>query len=314
MRCIIAIWPAGPPKLRQPILSQTLKNSPKVGAARRPTACVFDCHDHSRHLGRPVVTLLRGKAQIGEQRIVDHEAAVAAGHDRRRRRAPTARATPRAGRRPPARDRAARCRRRARSARAGASDGSSSSPNSLSMVSKLQRGPSCEISTPSMSNGMAPVSLATSDDLGRDRRYRMRACGSRKRRISHGQATRSIFGRRRVTQRLGRCGAKRSSAALLDQRQLGFGPGGIAAGQHARVDSLAAQMRRRNLAHVMGEAAGEHDRTVAVERGRPSLDVGDVAPHRARQQARRRVVDRALARIDDLRRLRGADQGPEIVR
>ena len=73
-------------------------------------------------------------------------------------------------------------------------------------------------------------------------------------------------------------------------------------------------MRRRNLAHLMGEAAGEHDRPVAIERGRPLFDVGDVAPDRARQQARRRVVDRAFARIDDLRRVRGADQVPKIVR
>ena len=37
---------------------------------------------------------------------------------------------------------------------------------------------------------------------------------SMKRRISHGHATRSIFGRRRVTHRLGDFGAKRSSAAF----------------------------------------------------------------------------------------------------
>src|SRR3954452_10608444 len=30
MRCIMAIWAAGPPKLMHPILSQTLKNSPKL--------------------------------------------------------------------------------------------------------------------------------------------------------------------------------------------------------------------------------------------------------------------------------------------
>src|SRR5262249_39368262 len=30
-RCIIAICPAGPPKLMQPIFSQTRKNSPKLG-------------------------------------------------------------------------------------------------------------------------------------------------------------------------------------------------------------------------------------------------------------------------------------------
>ena len=36
MRCIIAIWPAGPPKLMQPILSQTLKNSRSSGLCVPP--------------------------------------------------------------------------------------------------------------------------------------------------------------------------------------------------------------------------------------------------------------------------------------
>ena len=34
----------------------------------------FCCASHSRRLGGPVVPLLRGKAEIGEQPIVDHEA------------------------------------------------------------------------------------------------------------------------------------------------------------------------------------------------------------------------------------------------
>ena len=65
----------------------------------------------------------------------------------------------------------------------------------------------------------------------------MRACGSMKRRISHGQATRSIFGRRRVTQRLGRFGAKRSSAALLTSGSPASVQAGIAALQHAGIDA-----------------------------------------------------------------------------
>jgi hypothetical protein len=43
-----------------------------------------------------------------------------------------------------------------------ASDGSVSSPNSLSMVSNEQRSPSWEISMPSMSNGMAPLTFDAS--------------------------------------------------------------------------------------------------------------------------------------------------------
>src|SRR3954453_8470583 len=68
-RCIMAIWPAGPPKLTQPILSQSQKNSANDG--RRATCCSVVM---SRGFGWSVVALLRGKAQVGEQCIVDHEA------------------------------------------------------------------------------------------------------------------------------------------------------------------------------------------------------------------------------------------------
>src|SRR5450755_3872781 len=64
-RCIRAICAAGPPKLMQPILSQTLKASPKVGFA---SALI------SRHLCRPIVSFVGGKAQPGEQCVIDHEA------------------------------------------------------------------------------------------------------------------------------------------------------------------------------------------------------------------------------------------------
>src|SRR5437762_2839699 len=79
IRCIMAIWPAGPPKLMQPILSQTLKNSPKSGRPSPTTGDgAADCAGirfmSSRRLGRPVVAFLRGEAQPREQRIVDHEA------------------------------------------------------------------------------------------------------------------------------------------------------------------------------------------------------------------------------------------------
>src|SRR4249919_824030 len=74
MRCIMAIWPAGPPKLMRPILSQTLKNSPKLEVCAPTEVRTVSVVIGSRHLGGPVVPLLRGKAEIGEQPIVDHEA------------------------------------------------------------------------------------------------------------------------------------------------------------------------------------------------------------------------------------------------
>src|SRR4029079_9284163 len=68
-RCISAICPAGPPNDRQPILNQTLNASLKFGPSGADAALVM-----SRYFRRPVVPLLRGKAEVREQRIVDHEA------------------------------------------------------------------------------------------------------------------------------------------------------------------------------------------------------------------------------------------------
>src|SRR6185369_4069499 len=76
MRCIMAIWPAGPPKLMQPILSQSQKASPKLGAAPVPTGAVSVCTVISRRLCGPVVPLLGRMARPSEQRIIDHEPAL----------------------------------------------------------------------------------------------------------------------------------------------------------------------------------------------------------------------------------------------
>src|SRR5450759_2177601 len=83
MRCIMAICPTGPPKLMQPIFSQTLKASAKVGFGPVFMSCRFlFAHDLIR---KPVPTF-RDHARTGqlcrssaakrsEQGIVDHEAA-----------------------------------------------------------------------------------------------------------------------------------------------------------------------------------------------------------------------------------------------
>src|SRR5665213_2454556 len=87
MRCIMAIWPAGPPKLMQPIFSQTRKASPKLGCVLLSIVVM-----RSRSLGRPVMAFLGGKAQPGEQGIVNHETAfeqpmiVVAGQNRQTER------------------------------------------------------------------------------------------------------------------------------------------------------------------------------------------------------------------------------------
>src|SRR5439155_21274658 len=78
-----------------------------------------------------------------------------------------------------------------------ASDGSCSWYLSRN-ASKLQRGPSCDSSTPSTSKGIAPVSCATrATSLGGTNRNS--ASLSIKRSMSHGHAIRSIFGLSLVT-------------------------------------------------------------------------------------------------------------------
>src|SRR4051795_6241555 len=76
MRCIMAIWPAGPPKLMQPIFSHSQKASPNVGAASVLTGAVSVCTVISRRLCGPVVPLLGRMPRPREQRIVDDETAL----------------------------------------------------------------------------------------------------------------------------------------------------------------------------------------------------------------------------------------------
>ena len=82
-----------------------------------------------------------------------------------------------------------------------------------------------------------------------DRRRECAPRASMKRRISHGQATRSIFGRRRVTHRLG-AGREALQRRLGDERQTGLGPGLIAACQHAGGEPARPQIGRRHLAEL----------------------------------------------------------------
>src|SRR5436305_10374940 len=75
MRCIMAIWPAGPPKLMQPIFSHSQKASPNVGAVSVPMGAVSVCTVISCRLCRPVVPFLGRMPRPGEQRIINDEAA-----------------------------------------------------------------------------------------------------------------------------------------------------------------------------------------------------------------------------------------------
>jgi hypothetical protein len=72
MRCIVAICPAGPPKLMQPILSQTMKASRKLGwAVESKVAILF------KPPWPAVLCRAGGKTQQGNRRIIDEKASLA---------------------------------------------------------------------------------------------------------------------------------------------------------------------------------------------------------------------------------------------
>ena len=215
-RCINAICPAGPPKLMQPIFSQTRKASPKLD---RAVASVVDICVMRLWPASCVALPRQSAAMRREHRI-------------RRIRAASSpwSSSPASADRPSE----TACKPAASAAMSGRAvsapltisasrirEGSPSNPNNWSMVSNEQRSPTWLSSTSLMSNGTPPLSRATLFTWSGSTN-RMRACGSRKRRISHGQAMRSIFGRRRVTQTLGRCGAIRSSSVLATKGRPAF--------------------------------------------------------------------------------------------
>src|SRR4051812_11439485 len=68
MRCIMAIWPAGPPKLMQPILSQTLKNSPKLEVSAPTEVRVVSVVFIQAALADRAVPPLRGQSSFGEMK------------------------------------------------------------------------------------------------------------------------------------------------------------------------------------------------------------------------------------------------------
>ena len=117
-------------------------------------------------------------------------------------------------------------------------------PNSSTITSKVQSSPRWLQNTSSMSNGVAPkrsATAATSDGATN----RKTAFGSTKRRISQGQAMRSIFGRARVTQTVRPCASRGGSFAVRHQRQLGGAPGLEAALERFGRDALRGAARRR---------------------------------------------------------------------
>ena len=105
------------------------------------------------------------------------------------------------------------------------------------MVSKVHVSPRWLQNTPSMSNGVALKRSATAG-TSEGATNRKTASGSMKRRISHGQAMRSTFGRARVTHTVRPCCVAGRQLVRADQRLAAGLPGLEAAFQGLRVDAL----------------------------------------------------------------------------
>ena len=236
-------------------------------------ACAHACPCLAR---RPVVGLGRGVAAPGVERVVDHHAVlelleVVGVHARQaERHAPAARP-------PAARGRAARCRRRARSPRAAAAPGRRGRTPSTK-ASKLQCSPRwVQNRRPSTSKGMAPK-------RSRDRRAprpaatnRNSASGSMKRRISHGQAMRSIFGRSRVTQTVRPAASRGGRRSAAPSAVPGVGPG-----QRSRPRSALG--RGAGLAQPGGGALAELQALLADD-DRGAAGISALAPWLDRRRA-----------------------------
>ena len=197
-----AICPAGPPKREQADLGPDAERLAEgrrrsLRAARAAMIASDRPLSAARLRRRPVVRLL---GRVAAPAIEAHRRAPCRPRAARDRRGTCASSPSEAASRPAAcgARSSARCRRRARSA-ASCSSGGDLRPNSSSMVSNVQVSPRWLQNTSSMSNGVAlkrSATASTSDGATN----RNTASGSTKRRISHGQAMRSTFGRARVTQ------------------------------------------------------------------------------------------------------------------
>ena len=268
-------------------------------AAPRPTA--RRRHVRRRLARRPVVGLVGGVAAPAVEGVVEAACRLRAGRGRRHTCA-RGRARRRAGRPPRARDRAAPYRRRARWSPAGAA-ARSARPNSSTIESKVHRSPRWLQNTPSMSNGVAPKRSATActSDGATNRKT---AAGSTKRRISHGQAMRSIFGRERVTQTVRpRRGAAACSAPSAGRPRPGCDAALEGIGRHA----LVAKPGRRPLAELQPVAGRSRSRS-GRRTPEPTRTACRRPPHRAGNQPGIGGEILIEADIDQGRTLRRADR------
>ena len=207
------------------------------------------------------------------------------------------------------RDRGGRYRRRARSPRAARAR-ASARPNSSIITSKVQGSPRWLQNTPSMSNG-APPNCSATPSTSDGATNRNSAAGSTKRRISHGQAMRSIFGRARVTQTVRPCGSRGGSLACRHERQAALRPGVEAAVENFGGSPGVAQPGRNALAELQAlrqMTTTDRPRNSAAQSAALSGE-RRTEPGMSRGSARKVVV---RAHIDERGAFRRADQASEF--
>ena len=268
-------------------------------------------HRSGLRLGcRPVVGLAGRVAAPAVERIVQAASRPRAARDRPHTCA-TGRARRRAGPALRARDRAARCRRRERWSQAGRS-GSLARPNSSIITSNVQRSPRWLQNTFSMSNGVASnrsATACTSDGATN----RNTACGSTKRRISQGQAMRSIFGRARVTQTVRPSRSRFGSFACGTSGSFACSPGLEAAFEHFGRRAGLPQPGGRAFAELQAPLADDDRLTPAIARAH-SAEAFVRAARRAGNKAR--IGGKVLvgADVDEHRRVRACRSGATVFR
>ena len=144
------------------------------------------------------------------------------------------------------------------------------------MVSKVQLSPRWLQNTPSMSNGVAlkrSATAGTSDGATN----RNTAFGSTKRRISHGQAMRSIFGRARVTQTVRPASSRGGIFSVFTSGAPCLAPGFKAAFERLGARALVAQPGGDALAELQALLADDDD-ALAGEVGGPVRNGPEIAP------------------------------------
>src|SRR5260221_26796 len=184
--------------------------------------------------------------------------------------------------------------------------GSIESPNCWTITSKVHSSPRWLQNTFSTSNGVASNRSATAWTSAAATN-RKTAPGSMNRRISHGHAIRSIFGRDRVTQTVRPRPSRFGILPAGHGRKLGLLPTNVTAFEDFRRDLVVAQPGGGTLAQFLAFLADHHDGLAGQPRS-PFLDLRVRPPRRTRDQAGVGPEIFIDADVDQRRRVGGANE------